>query len=123
MAKSTEPVDSQDVLPPPASVTNSLFLNPSNTADEISCIIDSLKNKKAVRENDVDSKFIKLSKAVLFPILSTLFNLSIATGSYPDCFKIAEVIPIYKKSDPCKCNNYIVQYHYCHNLIKSLKNL
>ena len=54
----------QDILSPPTNVPNSLFLNPS-AADEISCIIDSLKNKKAVRENDVDTKFTKLSKAVL----------------------------------------------------------
>ena len=105
MAKLIKPVDSQDVLLPPTSVPNSLFLN-HPTADEISCVIDSLKNKKAVRENDVDTKLIKLSKDVLSPILSELFNLSIATGSYPDCLKIAEVIPIYQKSDPCKCNNY-----------------
>ena len=38
--------------------------------------------------------------------MGELFNLSIATGSYPDCLKIAEVIPIYKKGDPSKCNNY-----------------
>ena len=88
-------------LPPPASVVNSLFLELA-TADEISRIIDTLKNKKAVRETDVDTKFVKLRK----PILSEIFNFSINSGYYPDCLKTAEVILIYKKGDPCKCTNY-----------------
>ena len=60
MAKSIKPVDLLDALTPPARVVNSLFLKPA-TADELSRIIDTSQNKKAVRETDVDTKLLKLS--------------------------------------------------------------
>ena len=47
MTLSVKPVDSRNAVPPPASVSNSLFLNFS-AADKISFIVNSLKNKKAV---------------------------------------------------------------------------
>ena len=55
---------------------------------------------------DVETKFIKLSKNILSPVLSDLFNVCIAQGVFPDCLKIAEVIPIFKKGDHSLATNY-----------------
>ena len=77
---------------------NSIFLFPSTNA-EVCSIIDELKTKKAQRYTDVEIKFIEYGKLIIFPIINNLFNLCIETGLFPNCLKIAEVIPNYKKGD------------------------
>ena len=67
--------------------------------------INALKNNKAIRIMDVETKFIK-SKNILSPVLSDLFNVCIAQGVFPDCLKMAEVIPIFKKGDHNLATNY-----------------
>ena len=84
---------------------NSIFLFPSTNA-EVCSIIDGLKNKKARRYTDVETKFIKYGKLIISLIISNLFNLCIETGVFPNCLKIAEVIPIYKKGDQNMPTNY-----------------
>ena len=44
--------------------------------------------------------------SVISPIISNLFNLCIETGVFPNCLKIAKVIPIYKKGDQNMPTNY-----------------
>ena len=38
--------------------------------------------------------------------LSEIFNLSMRTGTYPDCLKLAIVIPIHKKGSKLKVGSY-----------------
>ena len=68
--------------------------------------ISNLKSKRASRKSDVNTKFIKFGKAILAPILCRLFNACIAQGIFPECLKIAEVVPIFKKGDQHKTSNY-----------------
>ena len=84
---------------------NSIFLSPSTNA-EVCSIIDRIKNKKAKRYIDVETKFIKYGKLIISPIISNLFNLCIETGIFPNCLKIAKVIFIYKKGDQNMPTNY-----------------
>ena len=99
-------VHSSVLTPPPViSMKNSIFLQPT-TSDEVETVINALKNNKAIRIMDVETKFIKLSKNILSPVLSDLFNVCIAQGVFPDCLKIAEVIPIFKKGDHNLATNY-----------------
>ena len=104
----------QDIPAPPSHLKmtkpnscnfNSIFLFPSTNA-EVCLIIDGLKTKKAQRYTDVETKFIKYGKLIISPIISNLFNLCIETGVFPNCLKIAEVIPIYKKGDQNMPTNY-----------------
>ena len=39
-------------------------------------------------------------------VVSLIINQSISTGCYPDNLKLAKVIPIFKKNDKLKINNY-----------------
>ena len=78
---------------------------PSST-DEIAQLIENLNDKKTVRSNDVESRFVKYSKSIISPIISNLFNLCVNKGVFPNCLKIAEIIPIYKKDDINKATNY-----------------
>ena len=59
---------------------NSIFLSPSTNA-EVCSIIDRLKNKKAQRYTDVETKFIKygklitqLNKKIFFSFCDRSFN-------------------------------------------------
>ena len=92
--------------PPPAvSIKISLFLQPTTSA-EVATVTNALKNNKAIRIMDVDTKFIKLSKNILSSVLRDLFTVCIAQGVFPNCLKIAEVIPIFKKGDHNLATNY-----------------
>ena len=72
----------------------------------LTSVIDRLKTKKTQRYTDVETKFIKYGMLIISPIISNLFNLYIETGVFPNCLKIAEVIPIYKKGDQNMPTNY-----------------
>ena len=52
---------------------NSFFFSPA-TAEEIYSLIGNIKLKKAVRENDIINKLLKLSNAVISPFLCIIFN-------------------------------------------------
>ena len=80
-------------------------MSPS-TAEEVSSIINQLNNKKQVRTNDVETKFFKYSKTINSPIISELFNLCTCKGIFPNCLKIAEIIPVHTKGDRNKATNY-----------------
>ena len=84
---------------------NSYFMFPSST-DEVAQLIENLNDKKTVRSNNVETRFIKCSKSIISPFISDLFNLYVNKGVFPNCLKIAEIIPIYKKGDINKATNY-----------------
>ena len=46
-----------------------------------------------------------LKKDISLP-LSKIFNLSMKTGTHPDCLKLAKVIPIHKKGSKLEVGNY-----------------
>jgi len=86
--------------------------------------IRSLKDKKSIRLEDVDTKFLKFSTNLIAPILSNIFNICAKTGEFPDSLKIAEVIPVFKKGDSLKATSSSTDpFPYYLNLIKFLKNL
>ena len=51
-----------------------------------------------------DTKLLRLSAALLTPLITHIFNLSLCLGTIPNEFKLAKITPIYKrngsKSDP-----------------------
>ena len=66
MADTIPDVRSSVPTPLPAvSMKNSLLLRPT-TSDEIETLINGLNNNKAIRNIDVETKFIKLSKNKYF---------------------------------------------------------
>ncbi len=76
------------------------------TATEVSDIISGLKNKKSSGSDNLPTSLFKLINLVISPILADLFNECLNKGYYPDCLKIAKVIPIHKKGDKSDPNNY-----------------
>jgi len=69
-------------------------------------LIEIFSEGKSINKNDVPTKVIKLSKFVLAPVLTRIFNKCINEGFYPDCLKVAEVILICKSGEQNICSKY-----------------
>ena len=54
----------------------------------------------------MQAKILKLLEGLISKPLVSIFNLSLSTGVVPDSFKIASVIPVYKKGSQIGLNNY-----------------
>ena len=85
--------------------SSTFFLFPTSCR-EIEDIISGLKSNKANGPYSIPTKIIKLLKNILSKPLEILYNSSFARGVVPDKFKIARVIPIYKKASHNDLSNY-----------------
>jgi hypothetical protein len=85
--------------------SNNFFLYPT-CASEIEDEIYLLANNKASGFFSIPMKILKLVKKILSVPLEVIFNNSLTYGLIPDCFKIAKVIPVYKKGTEDTLNNY-----------------
>lgn len=65
-----------------------------------------LKNKITSGNDSIPSFVVKDCIHVLSGPLTHLFNISIKSGCFPNCWKIARIIPIPKKGDPTELRNY-----------------
>ena len=73
---------------------------------EVLDIITNLKNSKSVGLDYIDTYVIKLVRHELLPAITHVINLSIRQSKFPTQFKVAKVIPLYKKDDKFKPMNY-----------------
>ena len=94
---------STDRYMPPA-VRESFFVAPS-TAGEIKDIVLSMPNK-GFTLNTIPVFIYKKIIDYISPILSFLFNKSVAKGLFPDILKIARVTPIFKSKSHKIVSNF-----------------
>ena len=73
---------------------------------EIEELISLNNGRKASGPNSIPTDILKLLKTDISIPLSKIFNISLKTGVYPDLFKIAKAIPIFKKGSPLEMSNY-----------------
>ena len=73
--------------------------------DECSKIIRELKNSNTPL-NELPVKIFKFNECLITPVLVKLINRCFETGIFPDCLKIATILPILKKGDPKSVKNY-----------------
>ena len=92
---------------------NYLFLIYFVSSDEIKPEILILKNKKASREGDI-------SVNTYLPILTKVINSSIEKNEFPNELKLADVLPIYKKTLLMK--KILGLWASCHVCLKFLRN-
>ena len=69
-------------------------------------IVGQLKNSKSAGLDTIDTQIIKLTLPYILPALTHIVNLSIEQGYFPSQWKIAKIIPLYKKGDPLDVKNY-----------------
>ena len=76
----------------------------SNT--EVKQIIIKLNNNKASGPDSIHVKSLKAIADIVTPLLCHIANLCFLEGTYPEQFKIAKVIPVYKRNESTNPSNY-----------------
>ena len=86
-------------------VKNSLFLS-LPTAHEIAKIIRKLNVKKSFGYDLISNKIVQVTNETISSYLEVLFHKCLKEGVFPDSFKIAQVIPLFKGGDRQDLNCY-----------------
>ena len=73
---------------------------------EVKNILINSKPKLSAGFDEIPLKLLKSSPDNIIMALSNIFNLSLSTGKVNSDFKIAKIIPLYKKGDASDINNY-----------------
>lgn len=76
------------------------------SAFEVKAIIDKLDSNKATGIDELGPKIIKHCGDYITPAIANIINTSIRNGIFPDAFKNARVIPIFKSGDKEDPGNY-----------------
>lgn len=84
---------------------HSFFMNPTDITEVIG-IIRNLKSHSAPGFDGINNHILKLICIPLADPLTHVFNLSMASGIFPSCWKLASVTPIHKAGDKKCPNNY-----------------
>ena len=69
-------------------------------------IIDSMESKKSSSFDELSNFHIKRLKSSLLTPLTMAINKSLMQGKFPEQFKIAKVVPLFKSGDREDFNNY-----------------
>ena len=93
-------------LPKQMKCPSSSFFFRETDPEKINQLINVLNMKIAVRKDAISIKYYKIAKSLISPIISKMINKRISQGSFTDCLKIAQVIPVYKKGSKTNCSNY-----------------
>ena len=98
--------DSETQLPPFTKTNDNSLSQINYTELEIENIIEKINSNKASGDDDISHKMLKgVSKTVSKP-LCILINRSFDEGIFPDIWKLANVIPIFKKGAKSQPSNY-----------------
>ena len=57
------------------------------------------KKKKSTGEDEISKEMLKCCSSIREPHITKLLNNCVKEGILPNCFKIAKVLPIFKKGD------------------------
>ena len=104
-------------LPPPVSdplaKLRSIMENRSSSLklrcihpDKVEQILSNLKNSKSCGLDGIDTFSLKLAGQLLIPPITHIINLSIETHQFPSSWKVAKIIPLFKKGDPLNPKSY-----------------
>lgn len=83
----------------------SLYFVPVDTT-EIGHIIDKLRGGSAPGMDEITVNTLKMNKNSFSKPIEHIINLSLSTGVYPDAFKSAKIIPIYKAGSKLLPDNF-----------------
>ena len=76
------------------------------TVSHVSHLLHGLSSNKATGIDKISCKIIKLATPVISDSLTLIFNQAITLSSFPDEWKIARVIPLYKNGQHNIPGNY-----------------
>ena len=76
------------------------------TEEDVSDILKTLDTSKASGPDFVSPRLLKEGKWSLARQLATLFNNSLHSSIFPSSWKLANIIPVFKKGDKSETSNY-----------------
>ena len=82
------------------------FLHDVISEQDVTDVIKCLKLDEACVPDHISHKLLKESLPVISKPLAYLFNISLCRSIFPSCWKIANVVPIFKGKEPYFANNY-----------------
>ena len=65
-----------------------------------------LLNQINTKKSPGPGNLLKIAADILAPSLTKIFNKSLSTGIYPNDWKLARVVPVFKSGDRSDMNNY-----------------
>ena len=86
--------------------TNSTLSHITILESEVVDILRTLKINKAVGPDCISHRMLKYTCETIAVPLCKLFNLSLQSHTYPKLWKLAHVMPIFKKGDKSLVSNY-----------------
>ena len=86
-------------------ITETFFLAPIREEDILK-ELKKLNAKKSSGPDDFPNKLLSLSAEYIYRPITQIFNASISEATYPDKWKLAKVIALYKKSSRHLPENY-----------------
>ncbi|CAB4037464.1 Hypothetical predicted protein, partial [Paramuricea clavata] len=90
----------------PIATNHIKFTIPLITIDDILNLAAELDQNKSTGLDGIPAYFIKSSKHSIAPIILSICNMSIENGVFPNMWKKARLIPIYKAETRTERNNY-----------------
>ena len=82
------------------------YLDAEISEDEVRKALRGLKSGKASGPDDISAEMLKTAEDVIIEFLVKLFNTLFMNGIYPEGWKEAIIVPVYKKGDKDSPNNY-----------------
>ena len=104
-SKILNPSSSQSPTSNLQTFNKSFFLKPISV-EEVFNQIMYLNSLKSTQSNSPPLKFIKIAAPIIAAPFADIFNCCISSSTFPDIFKTAEIIPIFKSGDKHTCSNY-----------------
>ena len=98
--------DTQASLPTFTAKTSNKLTNVAITEKEIEDTIRSLNVNKACGPDFISHKVLRGVANTISKPLCIIFNRSLTEALFPDAWKVANVVPIFKKGDKATVSNY-----------------
>jgi hypothetical protein len=76
------------------------------TEQDVTDLLSILDVNKAYGPDDISPRVLKEAAPVIVTSITRLFNMSLASGVFPASWKMANVVPIYKKAEEFFTSNY-----------------
>ena len=76
------------------------------TVYKLQAVLEALDVTKATGSDGIPARLLKETSEVIAPSLCCLFNKSLNTGTLPDEWKLANVVPVHKKGTAEYTENY-----------------
>jgi hypothetical protein len=87
-------------------LTQNKLENLETRVGDVQKCLSQMDTTKAFGPDRVSPRLLKEGANQLAPVLCRLFNISLSTSKFPKAWKLANVIPLYKKNDRTLISNY-----------------